>query len=192
MLLCLDEGEDDTNVSQTRGERLSVKEGAVNHPRQPAKRYSALEGSSRLDQSSTLPLSLKSETSHTLGASATIFPHPFNRRALLTTLPTREPSISLLLLISTAALSSNRTTRPSGRISVFLVLTTTARRTSPRFTLSAAAVDVFAEPDSVDGIERARSTTHTIWSPTPAKPWPDLFLSTLTHSTRRAPVLSII
>ena len=163
----------------------------MNHARQPAKYIQLLkfrQGSIRGVTHSRA----EREMTYTLGASATIFPHPFSLRSPLTTPPTREPSISLLLLISTAALSSKRTTRPSGRTAVFLVLTTTARRTSPRFTLRAAAVDVFAEPDSVEGIARARSTTHTIWSPTPAKPCPDLFLSTLTHSTRRAPVLSII
>src|ERR1700753_937575 len=75
--------------------------------------------------------------SHTFGAMLTIFPHPFILRSALTTPPIRVPSISRLLFSSTAALSSKRMKRPSGRRTGFRVRTITARRTSPLRTLTA-------------------------------------------------------
>jgi hypothetical protein len=122
----------------------------------------------------------------TLGAKLTIFPHPFILRSALTTPPIRVPSISLLLFNSTAALSSNRTIRPSGRRTAFLVRTMTARRTSPLRTFTAVA-DACAAADT----GRARMTTQTISSPTEPQPLLTFCLRTLTHSTRRAPELSM-
>ena len=97
----------------------------------------------------------------TLGAMLTIFPHPFVLKSALTGPFIRVPNISRLLFNNTAALSSNRTSRPSGRGTAFFVLTTTARRTSPRLTLTAVA-DARADA----GIGLARFTTQTISSPT--------------------------
>src|SRR6266702_5661774 len=122
----------------------------------------------------------------TLGAKLTILPHPFIRRSALTTPPRRVPNISRLLFRSTAALSSNRTTRPSGRRTGFLHRTMTARRTSPRRTFK-----TFETACAPGEMGRARFTTQTISSPTPPQPLLTLFLSTLTHSTRRAPELSM-
>jgi hypothetical protein len=122
----------------------------------------------------------------TLGAKLTIFPQPFIRRSALTTPPRRVPNISRLLFRSTAALSSNRTTRPSGRRTAFRHRTMTARRTSPRRTFK--TLETACAPAEMG---RARFTTHTISSPTPPQPLLTLFLSTLTHSTRRAPELSM-
>ena len=122
----------------------------------------------------------------TLGAILTIFPHPFVLKSALTGPFIRVPNISRLLFNNTAALSSNRTTRPSGRGTAFFVLTTTARRTSPRLTLTAVA-DARADA----GIGLARFTTQTISSPTLAYPWFTLCLRTFTHSMRSAPELSM-
>ena len=122
----------------------------------------------------------------TLGAKLTILPHPFIRKSALTTPPRRVPNISRLLFRSTAALSSNRTTRPSGRLTGFRHRTMTARRTSPRRTFK--TLDMACCPGEMG---RARFTTQTISSPTPPQPLLTLFLSTLTHSTRRAPELSM-
>lgn len=122
----------------------------------------------------------------TLGAKLTIFPHPFILRSALTTPPIRDPNISLLLFNSTAALSSNRTVRPSGRRTAFLVRTMTARRTSPLRTFTAVA-DACAAAE----IGRARITMQTISSPTDPQPLLTFCLRTLTHSTRRAPELSM-
>lgn len=122
----------------------------------------------------------------TLGAKLTILPHPFIRKSALTTPPMRVPSISRLLFSNTAALSSNRTIRPSGRRAAFLQRTMTARRTSPRRTLR-----MFETACAPGEMGRARFTTQTISSPTPPHPLFTLFLSTLTHSTRSAPELSI-
>jgi hypothetical protein len=122
----------------------------------------------------------------TLGAKLTILPHPFIRKSALTTPPRRVPNISRLLFRSTAALSSNRTTRPSGRRTGFRHRTITARRTSPRRTFK--TLETACAPGEMG---RARFTTQTISSPTPPQPLLTLFLSTLTHSTRRAPELSM-
>jgi hypothetical protein len=122
----------------------------------------------------------------TLGAKLTILPHPFIRRSALTTPPIRVPNNSRLLLSNTAALSSKRTQRPSGLRTGFLLRTITARRTSPRRTLS--TLEMACEPGDIG---RARFTTQTISSPTVPQPLLTLFLSTLTHSTRSAPELSI-
>ena len=122
----------------------------------------------------------------TLGAKLTILPHPFIRKSALTTPPRRVPNISRLLFRSTAALSSNRTTRPSGRRTGFRHRTMTARRTSPRRTFK--TLETACAPGDMG---RARFTTQTISSPTPPQPLLTLFLRTLTHSTRRAPELSM-
>jgi len=122
----------------------------------------------------------------TLGAKLTIFPQPFNRRSALTIPPIRVPSISLLLFNNTAALSSNLTNLPSGLLTAFLVRTIKARRTSPRRTFNAVAEEACA---AVSG--RARLTTQTISSPTDPQPLLTFCFRTLTHSTRRAPELSI-
>ena len=122
----------------------------------------------------------------TLGAKLTIFPHPFIRRSALTTPPIRVPNSSRLLLSKTAALSSKRTQRPSGLLMGFLLRTITARRTSPRRTLS-----TFEMACCVGEMGRARFTTQTISSPTVPQPLLTLFLRTLTHSTSSAPELSI-
>src|SRR5712671_4924834 len=125
----------------------------------------------------------------TLGAKLTILPHPFILKSALTTPPMRVPSISRLLFNNTAALSSKRTQRPSGRRTGFLQRTITARRTSPRCTLgaldTAAEPEPDPEPDCAWGeMGRARLTTQTISSPTLPHPLFTLFLRTLTHSTR--------
>ena len=122
----------------------------------------------------------------TLGAKLTILPHPFIRRSALTTPPIRVPNNSRLLLSNTAALSSKRTHRPSGLLTGFLLRTITARRTSPRRTLS--TFETVCAPGEMG---RARLTTQTISSPTVPQPLLTLFLSTLTHSTNSAPELSI-
>jgi hypothetical protein len=122
----------------------------------------------------------------TLGAKLTILPHPFIRRSALTTPPIRVPNNSRLLLSNTAALSSKRTQRPSGLRTGFLLRTITARRTSPRRTLS--TLEMACEPGDIG---RARFTTQTISSPTVPQPLLTLFLRTLTHSTSSAPELSI-
>lgn len=122
----------------------------------------------------------------TLGARLTIFPHPFSLRSPLTMPPIRVPSISLLLLSRTAALSSNRTNVPSGRLTDLRVRTMTALRTSPRRTLT-ALTDACVAADT--GL--AFCTTTTISSPTEPQPLLTLFLRTLTHSTTNAPELSI-
>ncbi len=122
----------------------------------------------------------------TLGAKLTILPHPFVRKSALTTPPIRVPNNSRLLLSNTAALSSKRTDRPSGLRTGFLLRTMTARRTSPRRTLS--TLETACWPGEMG---RARFTTQTISSPTLPQPLLTLFLSTLTHSTSRAPELSI-
>lgn len=120
----------------------------------------------------------------TFGAKLIIFPHPFIRRSALTTPPIRVPSISRLLFRRTAALSSNRIIRPSGRLTAFRVRTMTARRTSPRRTLMAL-------PTWVAATGRARFTTQTISSPTDPQPLLTFCLRTFTHSTRSAPELSM-
>jgi hypothetical protein len=121
-----------------------------------------------------------------LGAKLTILPHPFILKSALTMPPIRVPSISLLLLRSTAALSSKRIIRPSGLRTGFLDRTMTARRTSPRRTLTAVTdACVVAETG------RARLTTQTISSPTVPQPLLTLFFKTLTHSTISAPELSM-
>jgi len=122
----------------------------------------------------------------TFGASDKILLQPFWRKSALTTPLNRVPSISRLLFNSTAALSSNRIMRPSGRLTALRVRTTTARRTSPRRTLTAVE-----DARAVALIGRACCTTTTISSPTVAQPWLILCLSTFTHSTISAPVLSI-
>jgi hypothetical protein len=122
----------------------------------------------------------------TLGAILTILPQPFILKSALTTPPIRVPSISRLLLSRTAALSSNRTNRPSGRRTGFRVLTMTARRTSPLRTLMAVA-DACAAAET----GRASLTTQTISSPTEPQPLLTFCLRTLTHSIRRAPELSM-
>ena len=124
----------------------------------------------------------------TLGAKLTILPHPFIRRSALTTPPILVPNNSRLLLSNTAALSSKRIQRPSGLRTGFLLRTITARRTSPRRTLS--TFEMAWEPGEVE-IGRARFTTQTISSPTVPQPLLTLFLRTLTHSTSSAPELSI-
>lgn len=121
----------------------------------------------------------------TFGAKLTILPHPFMRKSALTTPPIRVPNISRLLLSSTAALSSNRMNRPSGLRTVFLVRTMTARRTSPLRTLIAF------EPLCAAEMGRARLTTQTISSPTLPQPLFTFCLRTLTHSTSKAPELSM-
>ena len=122
----------------------------------------------------------------TLGAKLTILFHPFNLRSALTIPPIRVPSISRLLFSRTAALSSKRTTVPSGRRTSFRVRTMTARRTSPRLTLTA-----FTDAWAAAEIGLAFCTTTTISSPTEPQPLVTLFFKTLTHSARRAPELSI-
>jgi hypothetical protein len=71
----------------------------------------------------------------TLGAKLQILLHPLSLSSLATTPVTLVPKRSLLLLRSTAALSSNLTYLPSGLLVSFFVRTTTACRTSPRRTL---------------------------------------------------------
>ena len=121
----------------------------------------------------------------TLGARLTILPHPFILRSALTTPPMRVPNISLLLFRSTAALSSNRMSLPSGLLTAFAVRTMTARRTSPLRTLTAA------ESPCPTGAGRARLTTQTISSPILPCPLLTLFFKTFTHSTMSAPELSM-
>lgn len=123
---------------------------------------------------------------HTLGAKLTIFPHPFILKSALTRPPILVPNISLLLFSKTTALSSNRMNLPSGLRSCFRALTMTARLTSPRLTL-AAEVETCEAADT----GRARLTTQTISSPIEPQPLFTLFFRTLTHSTRRAPELSM-
>jgi len=127
-----------------------------------------------------------SQYHRTFGAILTIFPHPFILRSALTTPPILVPSMSRLLFNNTAALSSNRMTRPSGLRTAFLVRTMTARRTSPLRTFT-AVLDAWVAADT----GRARFTTQTISSPTPPQPLLTFCLRTLTHSTRRAPELSM-
>ena len=126
------------------------------------------------------------KTKRTFGAKLAIFPQPFIRKSALTTPPIRVPNISLLLLSNTAALSSNRINRPSGLWTDFLVRTMTARRTSPLRTLT-AVTDACAAADT----GRARLTTQTISSPTPPQPLLTFCFRILTHSTSRAPELSM-
>lgn len=121
-----------------------------------------------------------------LGARLTIFPHPFNLKSALTMPPIRVPSISFLLFSRTAALSSKRMKLPSGLRTGFLVRTMTARRTSPRRTFIA-----FTDAWVAAEMGRARWTTTTISSPTEPQPLLTLFFRTLTHSTMRAPELSM-
>lgn len=125
------------------------------------------------------------------------------------------PSSSRLLLRRTAALSSNRIERPSGRFVSFFVRTTTARRISPRRTLFDASKfdDEEDGPDEFWGIGRARLITHTISSPVQFKsyqhhsfksllsfksspiracPCRPLNLRTLMHSAISPPELSMI
>lgn len=134
--------------------------------------------------STTVPF--RQRERHTLGAKLTTFPHPFIRRSALTSPPTRVPSISRLLFNSTAALSSKRMIRPSGRFTGFRVRTMTARRTSPRRTLTA-----FTDACEAADMGRAFFTTQTISSPTEPQPLLTLFLRMFTHSTRSAPELSM-
>lgn len=122
----------------------------------------------------------------TFGARLATLPQPFIFSCALTTPPIRVPSISLLLLSRTAALSSKRIQRPSGRLSGFLVRTMTARRTSPLRTFT-AVTDAAADSDT--GL--AFFTTQTISSPTPPHPLFTFCLSTLTHSINVAPELSM-
>ena len=122
----------------------------------------------------------------TLGAKLTIFPQPLILKSALTTPPIRVPNISLLLFNRTAALSSNLTKRPSGRLTGFLVRTITARRTSPLRTFTAVA-DACAAAE----IGRALFTTQTISSPTEPHRLLTFRLRTLTHSTSIAPELSM-
>ena len=122
----------------------------------------------------------------TLGARLTTFPHPFILRSALTSPPIRVPSISRLLLSSTAALSSKRMILPSGLRTGLRVRTITARRTSPRRTLTA-----FTDACEAAEIGRAFFTTQTISSPTEPQPLLTLFLRIFTHSTRSAPELSM-
>lgn len=75
-----------------------------------------------------------------------------------------DPAGSFLLFNKMQALSSNRTTVPSGRVTPFLVLTTRALRTSPLRTFVAAAA-----PTAVPvAIGLAFWTTTVISSPIPA------------------------
>lgn len=122
----------------------------------------------------------------TLGAKLTIFPQPFILKSALTSPPIRVPSISRLLFNSTAALSSKRMILPSGRRTGFRVRTITARRTSPRRTLTA-----FTDACEAAEMGRAFFTTQTISSPTDPHPLLTLFFRMFTHSTRSAPELSI-
>lgn len=122
----------------------------------------------------------------TLGAKETILLQPFSLKSALTMPPIRVPSISRLLFSRTAALSSKRTYVPSGRRTAFLVRTMTALRTSPFRTLTA-----LTEACVAADIGRARLTTQTISSPTDPTPLLTLFLRIFTHSTRRAPELSM-
>lgn len=122
----------------------------------------------------------------TRGARLVILLQPFLRRSALTIPVILVPNISFLLFRRTTALSSNFTNRPSGLIVARRVRTTTARRTSPLFTFC-----VVPTAREAEAMGRDCFTTQTISSPTPAKPCPTLFLRTLTHSTRRAPVLSM-
>src|SRR4029077_12228703 len=70
----------------------------------------------------------------TSGASETIFMNFLPRSSRVTGPKIRVPMGSPCLLISTAALRSNRMAVPSGRRSSFAVRTMTARCTSPFFT----------------------------------------------------------
>ncbi len=120
----------------------------------------------------------------TFGAKLTIFPHPLLLSSALTGPPILVTSISLLLFKRTAALSSNLTNCPSGVLAGFFMGTITARRTSPRWTLTAVE-----EERAAAEMGHVRLTTQAISSPTPPKPWFTLCLSTLTHSMRSAPEL---
>ena len=97
----------------------------------------------------------------------------------------RVPIGSPPLLINTHALSSNRTTLPSGRWYFFFVRTTTACRISPLRTL---VVTAWAPPPpaarSAEPRERCFWTTMTILSPIAA--W-RFMPRTLAHSTMAAP-----
>ena|ERR1700722_16544314 len=128
----------------------------------------------------------RTEGALTLGAKLMILPHPFILKSALTTPPIRVPSISLLLFSKTAALSSNRTKRPSGLLTGFRVRTITARRTSPLRTLIAVA-----EACTAAEMGLALFTTQTISSPTEPQRLLTFRLRTLTHSTSKAPELSM-
>ena len=128
----------------------------------------------------------KQSTRRTLGAKLAILPQPFIRKSALMTPPIRVPNISLLLFRRTAALSSNRMILPSGLRTAFLVRTMTARRTSPLRTLT-AVTEACAAADT----GRARLTTQTISSPTEPQPLLTFCFRILTHSTSRAPELSM-
>ena len=96
------------------------------------------------------------------------------------------PTHALVLAAHCAHLPALPPSRPSGRATGLRVRTITARRTSPRRTFVVAA----ACPSATE-TGRARLTTHTISSPTPPQPLLTFCLSTLTHSTRSAPELSM-
>lgn len=92
-------------------------------------------------QESTQPLSPSTATS----------PHGLCRESntrVRNSLFSRVPMGSPFLLMRTQALSSKRTTLPSGRCSFLAVRTTTACRMSPRRTLLAALTDTLPPPDS--------------------------------------------
>lgn len=82
-----------------------------------------------------------------IGARLKILLHFLSLSSFPTTPFIRDPIGSPPLLISTQALSSKRTTLPSGRWYFFFVRTTTACRMSPRRTLFAADTET-APPDS--------------------------------------------
>lgn len=96
-----------------------------------------------------------------MGAMLRILLHLAFRSSMPTMPLTREPTGSPALLMRTQALSSNRTTEPSLRWTLYFVRTTMAWRISPRLTLLEAAS---AAAPSL-GFLRCSWTTTTMRSP---------------------------
>lgn len=112
-------------------------------------------------QRAALDPSPLSSTHHTtFAARLNTLLHPLPLSSAATVPLILVPNGSFLLFNKTQALSSKRTTRPSGRCSSFFVRTTTACRTSPRRILVAVE-----EEEVLSGMGRAFLITTTISSP---------------------------
>jgi len=125
-----------------------------------------------------------------IGASDRILDHCLSRNSEPTILVNLVPIGSPALLISTQALSSNRTTIPSFLCNFFAVRTTIACRMSPLRTLFAAAALIAPAPPGPAPSPKLRCfwTTTMMRSPILAC----LFMRRLaTHSTIEAPELSM-
>lgn len=106
-------------------------------------------------------LALQASIHHTtFAARLSTLLHPLPLSSAATVPLILVPNGSFLLFNNTHALSSKRTTRPSGRCSSFFVRTTTACRTSPRRILVAVL-----EEEVLRGMGRAFLITTTISSP---------------------------